>query len=109
MRLASRIRKPARQVWPDARPGLRPLGEGRIIPGTCVLSSGYSDTYSLRAQKVRTLLRRDFTTAFEKVGTIICHTTPEPAFKAGARSDDPLKCISPTFSPSRATSPTPAA
>jgi aspartyl-tRNA(Asn)/glutamyl-tRNA(Gln) amidotransferase subunit A len=55
------------------------------------LSSGYYDAYYLRAQKVRTLIRRDFTEAFEKVDAIICPTSPEPAFKVGDRSDDPLK------------------
>jgi aspartyl-tRNA(Asn)/glutamyl-tRNA(Gln) amidotransferase subunit A len=63
----------------------------RIILGTYVLSSGYYDAYYLRAQKVRTLIRNDFTKAFEKVDAIICPTTPEPAFKAGDRTDDPLR------------------
>jgi aspartyl-tRNA(Asn)/glutamyl-tRNA(Gln) amidotransferase subunit A len=63
----------------------------RIILGTYVLSSGYYDAFYLRAQKVRTLIRRDFTAAFEKVDAIIGPTSPEPAFKAGDRSDDPLK------------------
>jgi aspartyl-tRNA(Asn)/glutamyl-tRNA(Gln) amidotransferase subunit A len=63
----------------------------RIILGTYVLSSGYYDAYYLRAQKVRTLIRRDFTQAFEKVDAIICPTSPEPAWKIGDRSDDPLR------------------
>ena len=63
----------------------------RIILGTYVLSSGYYDAYYLRAQKVRTLIRDDFTKAFEKVDAIVCPTSPEPAFKIGDRSDDPLK------------------
>jgi len=63
----------------------------RIILGTYVLSSGYYDAYYLRAQKVRTLVRGDFTSAFEKVDAIICPTSPEPAFKIGERSDDPLR------------------
>ena len=63
----------------------------RIILGTYVLSSGYYDAYYLRAQKVRTLIREDFTRAFEKVDAIICPTSPEVAFKIGERSDDPLK------------------
>ncbi len=63
----------------------------RIILGTYVLSSGYYDAYYLRAQKVRTLIRQDFTNAFEKVDAIICPTSPEPAFKVGERSDDPLR------------------
>jgi len=63
----------------------------RIILGTYVLSSGYYDAYYLTAQKVRTLIRNDFTTAFEKVDAIVCPTTAEPAFKIGERSNDPLK------------------
>ena len=62
----------------------------RIILGTYVLSSGYYDAYYLRAQKVRTLIRRDFATAFEKVDTIVCPTSPTPAFKLGERTGDPL-------------------
>ena len=71
--------------------GFGPEVKRRIILGTYVLSSGYYDAYYLRAQKVRTLIRRDFTTAFEKVDAIICPTSPEVAFKIGERSDDPLK------------------
>ena len=71
--------------------GFGPEVKRRIILGTYVLSSGYYDAYYLRAQKVRTLIRNDFTEAFEKVDAIICPTTPEPAFKAGERTDDPLK------------------
>ena len=62
----------------------------RVILGTYVLSSGYYDAYYLRAQKVRTLIRQDFATAFEKVDAIVCPTSPTPAFKLGARTGDPL-------------------
>jgi aspartyl-tRNA(Asn)/glutamyl-tRNA(Gln) amidotransferase subunit A len=62
----------------------------RIILGTYVLSSGYYDSYYLRAQKVRTLIRQDFATAFEKVDAIVCPTSPTPAFKLGERTSDPL-------------------
>ena len=71
--------------------GFGPEVKRRIILGTYVLSSGYYDAYYLRAQKVRTLIRDDFTKAFEKVDAIICPTSPEPAFKAGDRTDDPMK------------------
>ena len=71
--------------------GFGPEVKRRIILGTYVLSSGYYDAYYLRAQKVRTLIRNDFSAAFEKVDAIICPTSPEVAFKAGERSDDPLK------------------
>jgi aspartyl-tRNA(Asn)/glutamyl-tRNA(Gln) amidotransferase subunit A len=63
----------------------------RIILGTYVLSSGYYDAYYLRAQKVRTLIRRDFLNAFEKVDAIVTPTTPTAAFKLGEKSDDPLQ------------------
>lgn len=63
----------------------------RIILGTYVLSSGYYDAYYLRAQKVRTLIRRDFSEAFEKVDAIVCPTSPDLAFKIGERVDDPLR------------------
>jgi aspartyl-tRNA(Asn)/glutamyl-tRNA(Gln) amidotransferase subunit A len=71
--------------------GFGPEVKRRIILGTYVLSSGYYDAYYLRAQKVRTLIRQDFTRAFEQVDAIICPTSPEPAFKAGERTGDPLK------------------
>ena len=71
--------------------GFGPEVKRRIILGTYVLSSGYYDAYYLRAQKVRTLIRNDFTQAFEKVDAIICPTSTEPAFKAGDRTGDPLK------------------
>lgn len=63
----------------------------RIILGTYVLSSGYYDAYYLRAQKVRTLMRQDFTNAFDQVDAIICPTSPDLAFKLAERTDDPLK------------------
>ncbi len=63
----------------------------RIILGTYVLSSGYYDAYYLRAQKVRTLIRRDFEAAYEKVDAILCPTSPDLAFPIGERTDDPLK------------------
>ncbi|MEO5718388.1 MAG: Asp-tRNA(Asn)/Glu-tRNA(Gln) amidotransferase subunit GatA [Chthoniobacterales bacterium] len=63
----------------------------RIILGTYVLSSGYYDAYYLRAQKVRTLIRQDFTRVFEQVDALISPTTPEPAFRLGERSADPLR------------------
>lgn len=63
----------------------------RIILGTYVLSSGYYDAYYLRAQKVRTLIRRDFEEAFEKVDAILTPVAPETAPKMGDASGDPLK------------------
>ncbi len=63
----------------------------RIILGTYVLSSGYYDAYYLRAQKVRTLIKRDFEQAFETVDALITPTMPIPAFRAGEKTDDPLQ------------------
>ncbi|HEX8250397.1 MAG TPA: Asp-tRNA(Asn)/Glu-tRNA(Gln) amidotransferase subunit GatA [Pyrinomonadaceae bacterium] len=62
----------------------------RIMLGTYVLSSGYYDAYYAKAQKVRTLLKRDFQTAFQKCDAIITPTSPTVAFKIGEKSDDPL-------------------
>jgi aspartyl-tRNA(Asn)/glutamyl-tRNA(Gln) amidotransferase subunit A len=63
----------------------------RIILGTYVLSSGYYDAYYLRAQKVRTLIRRDFEEAFTKCDAILTPTSPTAAFKLGEKTDDPLQ------------------
>jgi aspartyl-tRNA(Asn)/glutamyl-tRNA(Gln) amidotransferase subunit A len=63
----------------------------RVMIGTFVLSSGYYDAYYLRAQKVRSLIRQDFARAFEKVDALLSPTAPEPAFKIGERSADPLR------------------
>ncbi|HTJ00761.1 MAG TPA: Asp-tRNA(Asn)/Glu-tRNA(Gln) amidotransferase subunit GatA [Dongiaceae bacterium] len=71
--------------------GFGPEVKRRIILGTYVLSSGYYDAYYLRAQKVRTLIRRDFLQAFEKVDAIVTPTTPTAAFKAGEKLGDPLQ------------------
>ena len=63
----------------------------RIILGTYALSSGYYDAYYKKAQQVRTLIKRDFDKAFEKVDVIVTPTTPTPAFKAGEKTEDPLQ------------------
>jgi aspartyl-tRNA(Asn)/glutamyl-tRNA(Gln) amidotransferase subunit A len=62
----------------------------RIMLGTYVLSSGYYDAYYAKAQKVRTLLKRDFQTAFAECDAILTPTSPTVAFKIGEKSDDPL-------------------
>jgi aspartyl-tRNA(Asn)/glutamyl-tRNA(Gln) amidotransferase subunit A len=62
----------------------------RIMLGTYVLSAGYYDAYYLKGQKVRTLIRRDFDAAFEKVDAIITPTSPTSAFRFGEKVDDPL-------------------
>jgi len=63
----------------------------RIMLGTYALSSGYYDAYYLRAQKVRSLVTRDFFDAFKNVDAIVTPTSPVPAFKLGERTADPLQ------------------
>ena len=62
----------------------------RVLIGTYVLSAGYYDAYYLKAQKVRALIARDFTEAFEKVDAILTPTAPSAAFAMGEKSDDPI-------------------
>jgi aspartyl-tRNA(Asn)/glutamyl-tRNA(Gln) amidotransferase subunit A len=62
----------------------------RIMLGTYVLSAGYYDAYYLKAQRVRTLIRRDFEQAFQEVDVIASPTSPVPPFKLGERMGDPL-------------------
>ena len=71
--------------------GFGPEVKRRIILGTFVLSSGYYDAYYLRAQKVRTLIRRDFERAFEACDVVATPTSPIPAFRFGEKADDPLQ------------------
>jgi aspartyl-tRNA(Asn)/glutamyl-tRNA(Gln) amidotransferase subunit A len=70
--------------------GFGPEVKRRIMIGTYALSSGYYDAYYGQAQKVRTLISRDFTSAFEKVDVLISPTTPTTAFPVGEKVDDPL-------------------
>ncbi len=63
----------------------------RIILGTFVLSAGYYDAYYLRAQQVRTLIRRDFEGAFRQCEVVAMPTTPTPAFRIGEKTADPLQ------------------
>ncbi len=62
----------------------------RIMLGTYALSSGYYDAYYLRALKVRRLIKRDFDEAFGRCEAILCPTAPNPPFRFGERTDDPL-------------------
>ena len=62
----------------------------RVLIGTYVLSAGYYDAYYLKAQRVRTLISRDFTEAFEKADVILTPTTPSAAFAVGEKMDDPI-------------------
>ncbi|WFE38803.1 Asp-tRNA(Asn)/Glu-tRNA(Gln) amidotransferase subunit GatA [Micromonospora sp. WMMD998] len=71
--------------------GFGPEVKRRIMIGTYALSSGYYDAYYGQAQKVRTLITRDFTAAFEQVDALISPTTPFVAFPIGARTSDPYQ------------------
>ena len=62
----------------------------RLLIGTYVLSAGYYDAYYLKAQRVRTLIARDFVTAFEEVDCILTPTAPSAAFAIGEKSEDPI-------------------
>ncbi|MEZ5400134.1 MAG: Asp-tRNA(Asn)/Glu-tRNA(Gln) amidotransferase subunit GatA [Bryobacteraceae bacterium] len=63
----------------------------RIMLGTYVLSHGYYDAYYLKAQRVRTLIARDYALAFEKVDAIVTPVSPFPAFKLGEKLNDPMQ------------------
>ncbi|HEY0951191.1 Asp-tRNA(Asn)/Glu-tRNA(Gln) amidotransferase subunit GatA [Nocardioides sp.] len=92
------------RVWPEGRPdasaeevmrATRDAGFGdevkrRIILGTYALSSGYYDAYYGQAQKVRTLIARDFEAAFAKADVLVSPTAPTTAFRLGEKLDDPL-------------------
>ena len=71
--------------------GFGPEVKRRIMLGTHALSSGYYDAYYLKAQKVRTLIRREFDRAFEKYDALVTPTSPVVPFKMGERMDDPLQ------------------
>ena len=90
------------RVTPDGNPtiervmaatreaGFGPEVKRRIILGTYALSSGYYDAYYGSAQKVRTLIQRDFAAAFEKADVLVSPTAPTTAFKFGEKLEDPL-------------------
>ena len=71
--------------------GFGPEVKRRILLGTYVLSSGYYDAYYIKAQKVRTLIMRDFNEVFEQVDALIAPVAPEPARKIGENANDPLQ------------------
>jgi aspartyl-tRNA(Asn)/glutamyl-tRNA(Gln) amidotransferase subunit A len=92
------------RVWPEGKPdasaeevmrATRDAGFGdevkrRIILGTYALSSGYYDAYYGQAQKVRTLISRDFEAAFGQVDVLVSPTAPTTAFRMGEKLDDPM-------------------
>jgi len=71
--------------------GFGPEVKRRIMLGAYVLSAGYYDAYYLKAQQVRTLIRRDYEQAFDKVDVVAMPTSPVPAFKIGEKISDPLQ------------------
>ncbi len=70
--------------------GFGPEVKRRIMLGTYALSSGYYDAYYIKAQKTRTLIKRDFDEAFTTVDAIVAATSPTVAFKLGEKVQDPL-------------------
>jgi aspartyl-tRNA(Asn)/glutamyl-tRNA(Gln) amidotransferase subunit A len=87
--------KEARNMW-DAMEKTRQYGFGaevkrRIMLGTYALSAGYYDAYYLKAQKVRTLIRREFDQSFEKYDALITPTSPTVPFKIGEKVGDPVQ------------------
>ena len=73
------------------REGFGPEVKRRIMLGTYVLSSGYYDAYYLKAARVRTLIGRDFDSAFTKCDAVISPVSATPAFRIGEKTDDPLQ------------------
>lgn len=71
--------------------GFGPEVKRRIMLGTYALSAGYYDAYYLKAQKVRTLIRREFDSAFEKYDALLTPTTPTVPFKIGEKAQDPVQ------------------
>jgi len=70
--------------------GFGPEVQRRILIGTYALSAGYVDAFYRKAQQVRTLIRRDFDRAFERVDVLLTPTSPTTAFRFGAHTEDPL-------------------
>ena len=71
--------------------GFGPEVKRRIMLGTYALSAGYYDAYYLKAQKVRTLIRREFDEVFERFDALVTPTSPSVAFKLGEKTDDPIQ------------------
>lgn len=70
--------------------GFGPEVQRRIMVGTYALSAGYYDAYYLKAQRIRRLIKNDFMAAFQEVDVILGPTTPNPAWKLGAKGNDPV-------------------
>ena len=90
--LRSKAARDVRELYVNTKSeGFGPEVQRRILLGTYVLSSGYYDAYYLKAQKVRSLIRRDFDEAFKQCDVIATPTTPASAFKFGEKTSDPLE------------------
>jgi aspartyl-tRNA(Asn)/glutamyl-tRNA(Gln) amidotransferase subunit A len=94
VKYTSSIREQGASLW-DVYEQTRGHGFGaevkrRIILGTYALSSGYYDAYYLKAQKVRTLIKQDFDTVFERFDAVVTPTSPNVAFPIGSKTQDPL-------------------
>ncbi|MFN8455789.1 MAG: Asp-tRNA(Asn)/Glu-tRNA(Gln) amidotransferase subunit GatA [Anaerolineae bacterium] len=89
------LRQDGGDMWATIRQsrtaGFGPEVKRRIMLGTYALSAGYYDAYYLKAQQVRTLLRRDFERAFEGVDVLVSPVAPSVAFELGSKTDDPLQ------------------
>jgi len=87
--------KDAESMWDQMQKtrqyGFGPEVKRRIMLGTYALSAGYYDAYYLKAQKVRTLIRREFDAVFEKVDALVTPTSPTISFKIGEKTDNPLQ------------------
>jgi len=85
----------AQDMWDSYRrtrqDGFGPEVKRRIMLGTYALSAGYYDAYYLKAQKVRTLIKRDFDQAFEQCDALVAPTAPSTAFRIGEKVNDPLQ------------------
>jgi aspartyl-tRNA(Asn)/glutamyl-tRNA(Gln) amidotransferase subunit A len=91
LRASGGARRDLRAMYGATRDaGFGPEVKRRVLLGTFVLSAGYYDAYYLKAQKVRTLIRRDFEKAFEEFDVICSPTSPTPAFRIGEKANDPL-------------------
>jgi aspartyl-tRNA(Asn)/glutamyl-tRNA(Gln) amidotransferase subunit A len=71
--------------------GFGPEVTRRILLGTYALSAGYYEAFYGQAQRVRTLVRRDFASAYERVDVLVSPTSPTTAFRVGERTTDPLE------------------
>ena len=83
--------KTLKQIYAESRSeGFGPEVKRRIMLGTFALSSGYYDAYYGRAQAIRAMMKRDFERVFSTFDLLLTPTTPEPAFRIGEKTDDPL-------------------